>query len=718
MASSRNEKRSFRRSQREGQKNQVASGFCRDINFKIIKSFEKGDLAEVLSTVAGHLPWMNLVNLTTALHRLAKMTSTCSKSQDLLKGDPGFEQLLHSIFLWLDTLEPGVLAAQPLSNVAWALATLNLGRTDLVSKVVALASSSVSSFKPFEMSTFLWACAKLGAMDDSIAQCTEPLFEAAASHITATAEVFSFRCLANALWAFATAKQYNASLFSCTIAHMLPHVHVANCQELANTTWALGKVTFWHEEMFSELANHAFLRLPEFKPQELSNIIWGFGSVGFFHKEFLIGATAALRTMDLTTQHLANILAAVVCAAPGHPVTRATILSLLPRCCDQMGAFKPQEMSASMLALAKAFGSGRGRPPCNTDLQHEHAVPKIVHQFVAAAAPWVIPRLPNFAAQSLVSLTTACTRLRVSGAQHLIDAVSAEASKRCSQSPLHADLVLCLRALNLAESAVQRDPEQIVLAMVPCLTSNPIPKKQEKSKRRCGRACGTAADGRAAQSQTGAWPGGRVIEGNVGGAPMVDSTTDLYLQYHLASDVWTSGVGTKWLPPKPQQEAVDKQIAAFDVGASRVATPGPTSKLNEAWGSSSQVQVMLASEASAQTCFAGSGHVRRGRSARSPLAAGRLGSPDLKWKCSVKNSFLHLDIGCDSDSTDDGGSCDGGSSQRSSSVPCRLGYQEPAEEWHKRYVDEGQEMACSQRYSDDLASFHFTWQMPASTLGV
>jgi len=419
----------------------------------------------------------------------------------------------------------------------------------------------------------------------------------------------------------------------------------------------------------------------------------------------------------LTTQHLANILAAVVRAAPGHPVTRATVLSLLPRCCDQLGTFKPQEISASMLALAKVFGNGSGCPPY-TDLQKAHVVPEMVHQFITVAVPMVIPRVPSFSARSLASLTTACTKLRVSGAQHLIDAVSAEASKRCAQGPLRADLEHCLRVLISAESAVPTDTQQIVPATVPCLTSRQIPKKQEKSKRRRPQARGTVAD---LSELYLAGPGGRVIACDVSGAPMVDSThggapmVDSYPQCRLANDAWTWGVGTDWSLPEPKQEPIDKQIAAVDVGASRVAMPGPTSEPNKARGSPAQVQVMLPGEASAQTCFAGSGHVRRGRRARSPLAAGRLGSPDLKWKCSVKNSFLHLDIGCDSDSTDDGGSWDGNSSQRSSSVPCRLDHHEPVEEWHKRYVVEGEGMACSQRYSDDLASLHFTWQMPSST---
>jgi len=673
----------------------------------IIKSFERGDLADFLAVVAGHLPHMNLVNYTTALHRLAKLTSTSGHGQNHLKRDRVFEHLLHSISVALDSLKPEEVQAQSLSNIAWSLATLKLPRVDLLSKVVALAALNLSSFQHFELCTFLWACAKLGAVDESVSRCSEPIFTAAAPHIVATASTLSFRCWANLLWAFATAKQYSYSLFSCAIVHMLQQVRMANCQELANTTWALGKVNFLHDELFCELATHALVLLDEFKPQELSNMIWGFGCVGFFHEEFFVGAAATLQRMELTTQHLANIMTAVVRAAPDHPLTRATILNLMPQCCEQVSAFKPQEVSATFLAVAKAFGNS-GQTPL--------AVPGVVYRFVEIAAPLAISCLPNFSTQSLASLSGAFTRLRVCGAQHLIDAVSTEVSRRRGGGPCRTDLHDSFHALSLAEyaspTAAYKDPEQSAHVEELSFAPSQAPRKKESPKRRRGRAQTRAAGLSLVNGQDRAHDAGE--------ARGVAASTGSYLPWHDAAGRDTRGLVLERPPYKALQQSVNHPIAAVGLSPGQPTTPWPPpgAQVGEA-----VLQALVQKGEERGFKFAtGSDRAQHTQKALTPLVEGIYQHPGLEWNCSVKNSFLHVEFGYDSDDSTDRGSCAGGSSQRSSSVPSRLDHTEPAEEWHKRNMgasqymggsqEFAQEFAQCQRYSNDLAGLNWSWGTP------
>merc|ERR1719359_475531 len=212
----------------------------------------------------------------------------------------------------------------------------------------------------------LWAFAKLSTIDNS-SWCMKPVFQAAATHIMKNIPEFGFRCLATTAWAFATARQRHARLFRCIGAQMVPMAHVANCQEIANTAWAYGTADFHDDVLFTELAEKAMPRLDEFKPQELSNMLWGFATNGFFHEAFFTRASVVTQHMDLQAQHLANILWAFVRVRPRHPVTHATILALLPACTAQLMTFKPQEVSSTALAVAKAFGNGddldRPAPP-------------------------------------------------------------------------------------------------------------------------------------------------------------------------------------------------------------------------------------------------------------------------------------------------------------------------------------------------------------------
>mmetsp|Transcript_50751 Transcript_50751/g.133418 ORF Transcript_50751/g.133418 Transcript_50751/m.133418 type:complete len:507 (+) Transcript_50751:83-1603(+) len=198
------QKRSSNQSDRRGI---VGSSAHHDINDKIIASFERGDIAKLLATIASHLPRMNLVNMITALHRLAKLTSASSQSQICLQKEHAFQELLRSISTAFDTLEPGQVVAQSLSNLAWSMSTLNFVMVDLLSQVVAAAVANLSSFKAFELAMFLQACSKLSAVDNSVAPCTKPVFEAAAAHILARPDTFETPCLANVLWALVSAKK-------------------------------------------------------------------------------------------------------------------------------------------------------------------------------------------------------------------------------------------------------------------------------------------------------------------------------------------------------------------------------------------------------------------------------------------------------------------------------------------------------------------------------
>merc|ERR1711972_145097 len=193
------------------------------------------------------------------------------------------------------------------------------------------------------------------------------------------------------------------------------------------------------------------------------------------------------------------------------------------------------------------------------------------------------------------------------------------------------------------------------------------------------------------------------------------ASTDLYPQLQHPDAFWTQGVSMEWLP-YALQGAEGMPIEAVDVDVVTMSTTSSTLEASKAWEGLSPTQMRIATvgEDRASTCLPGkvcAGYGRGGLS-RAPLFERSLRAPGVKWNCSVKNSFLHVEIGYDSDSTDDHGSWDGGSSQRSSSVPSRLDYAEPAEEWHKRYVNEHQELAHSRRYTNDLASLNFAWEMP------
>jgi len=384
-----------------------------------------------MAVIMAHLPQMNLVNLSTAIHRLAKLAANDIHSQADLRQNPAFEELLQAVSHALSSVDPQEAQPQSLSNVAWSLATVRSVHQPLLQVVAGLAVTNISAFKPFELSTILWAFAKLSTVDGSL-MCLKPVFQAAAAHIMKQIAEFGFRCLATTAWAFATARQRHARLFRSIAAQMVPMVHAANCQEMANTAWAFGTADFHDEQLFTELAEKALSQLQEFKPQELSNMLWGFATNGFFHEAFFSNASRAAQQMNLQSQHLANIVWAFVRVRPQHPVTHATILSMLPVCTRQLDTFKPQEVSSTALAVAKAFSPG--------DELERNSVPPLAHpdimlhpqilDFFVAAMSWMLPRLHEFSAQSLANTVSAFTMMRIGGDQALYSSVGQEVLRR------------------------------------------------------------------------------------------------------------------------------------------------------------------------------------------------------------------------------------------------------------------------------------------------
>lgn len=388
----------------------------------------------LLSTVSMHLSQMNLVNLSTALHRLAKMTANDHECQARCRGHPVLEELLKALSSSFHNLGAGDAQPQSLSNVAWSLATLRLMSRPLLQEVASLAVGDMAAFKPFELSTMLWAFAKLGSMESG-SWGAKGVFQAAASHIVKNMQHFGFRCLATTVWAFATAKQRHARLFRAVAAHMVPMAHAANCQEMANTAWAYGTADFHDAQLFHELAEQAMTRLEDFKPQELSNILWGFATNGFFHEVFYSAASRSVQRMSLQAQHLANIIWAYARVRPRHAVTHSTILALLPLCTSKLDTFKPQEVSSTALAVAKAFGQcddmdGNPPTPVHAPSVPRGRVPHQVRDFFQATIPWAIPRLSEFSAQSLANTVSAFAMLPTGSENTVFAALSAEVLNR------------------------------------------------------------------------------------------------------------------------------------------------------------------------------------------------------------------------------------------------------------------------------------------------
>eukprot|EP00439_Symbiodinium_sp_Y106_P012825 s6043_g1.t2 len=404
------------------------------INSQIIQASDGRDVHHLMSVIMQHLPQMNLVNLSTAIHRVAKIAGSDPWQQAQLRKNPSLNTLLNSVCTALNVVEATEVQPQSVSNVVWSLATLRIVHRPLLQVISLVCISNMAQFKSFELSTTLWALAKLGSMEDA-APVDKAVFYAAATHIHNNVKEFGFRCLATTAWAFATSRQRHARLFRSMAAAMLPAAAGANCQEMANTAWAFGTADFHDDALFNELAEQALHRLEEFKPQEISNMLWGFATNSFFHEAFYARAALVAQQMELQSQHLANILWAFARVRPKHALTQQTVLSLLPLCTKQLQSFKPQEVSSTLLASAKAVGNSDELAPAPATL--ESFSPEVL-DFFHACLPWVVARMREFSEQSLANSVSAYAMVPVKGSDTLVECAGKEVLGRLQELDVNA----------------------------------------------------------------------------------------------------------------------------------------------------------------------------------------------------------------------------------------------------------------------------------------
>jgi hypothetical protein len=398
------------------------------INKQITAASETGRLEELTSIVSNLLPQMNLVNLSTAIHRIAKLAGGPIHGQSVLFA------LTKSLCVELYQVPIESTLPQSLSNITWSLATLHINDAHLLDVIGNVSMSCMHFFKPFELSSLIWGFAKIGSEDGGIT-CIRTLFRAAADRTLDSIKCFTVRSLATIAWAFAKARQHSARFFRLLAGEISLKVGDANSQEIANTAWAFGTAGQREVKLFNCLAEAALPALEHFKCQEISNLLWGFATKDFFHQALFEKALRVVQgkmSKGLLPQHFANILWACARVRPRHPALRTAAVALLPACTRMLPEFKPQELSSTMLAVAKMFGQ-----ECEEDtgliMQPQDPLPPAVQAFAKAVMPLAITRVQRFSEQSLANIVTAFTMLQVPDGYAVLSVMEQETINRASK---------------------------------------------------------------------------------------------------------------------------------------------------------------------------------------------------------------------------------------------------------------------------------------------
>jgi len=418
------------------------------INSAIIKAADSRSMSFLVATVETHLPSMNIVNIATSMFRCGKLAADSPRVR--VESAATVTKLVAAAQSSLQALPPGDCQTQAISNIAWSLASMQLQEKDLLQLLARMAIANLWSFKHIELSSMLWAFAKLGA-DKVMPAVTRELFYRAAESFDGALGELSLRTLSTISWALATAKQDPSGLFWALATEIRRKASESTPQEVSNIAWAFGTAGHKDTAMLDALADSAMRQLHKFKAQEISNTLWGFAASMYYHAALFHESILQAEHMQLNPQHLANMLWAFTRVRPRRTTTRQAVALLAPRCTSVMDTMKPQECASALLAVAKAFGQlGRKRAaaPCYAAGPEEGHCPPEVLQFCHAAQHWATRRISSFSAQSLANVIAACAAL---GLDRLARVAQTEVMQRSLKLP-PSGLVALLRGLlsNLA----------------------------------------------------------------------------------------------------------------------------------------------------------------------------------------------------------------------------------------------------------------------------
>jgi len=426
-----------------------------EINKQIIAVADIGKMDLLLSTVQAHLPTMNLVNISTALHRLAKLTAYDGHSQTELRSHPVLAKLLAATHC---TLMKAVAnnsspSCQALSNVAWALATINFVDLPLLEVVGELSYSRVAAFKPYELSSMLWAFAKFDHVMEPPKSMILKLFEASAEHMASRTEQFSFRCLLMVACAFITVRHSDQELFLRLSEAMMHSVRSARCVEIVKVAWVLSITGIRQEKLLRALASNAALRLGNFKAYELSKILCHFINCNFFDEEFLLKAACALQVMALKSNQVVALSVALARSMPQHPLAKTALLVLLPAFTAALGDLRSDELiqvvRAATICLSEERGTERLSAGDRRQAMLKEPTPVEVTTFFAAVESQARKLLPKLSEQELVNLVQSLSIVHGTLNTQLLEEITQEAANHFANLSTEA-----LRSLLRSLSAV------------------------------------------------------------------------------------------------------------------------------------------------------------------------------------------------------------------------------------------------------------------------
>ena len=248
---------------------------------------DASDVEFILTMVEEQEEVFNKVNASTALHRVARLTTQRLPGQlrptmerSTLFGDERFQTLMSMV----DRMA-GEMSMQGVSNVLWALARLDYPADEaLLEALAARAGSQAASAEPKNLSTTLWALAVLGHKPRS------KLLKSISERALAVAHDFRSPDVVNMLWAYARWARYlppsdrPTPVVQAMLDQAVSTMQSYTPYQLANLSWSLAMLDCPPAPRVLEYVLQTVASEPsKLDGTALTHVLWAYGVMGSPH---------------------------------------------------------------------------------------------------------------------------------------------------------------------------------------------------------------------------------------------------------------------------------------------------------------------------------------------------------------------------------------------------------------------------------------------------
>ncbi|CDR97422.1 hypothetical protein, conserved [Babesia bigemina] len=297
--------------------------------------------SQILIAIGDKLDKLNAVNASTALHRLARHTTSYSRYS--LTSNETFTRLLAVLERHLLDLD-----SQGLTNVLWSLVRLGV-QPNWLDALLATLNNHANDLTPSELASCLFAMSKLPVKTATSVDLRDRVIALAQERVSHFKRPLDLTCIATAL---ARLNVRNPVLFGRISSSVLAVVNDFTLQQLCGIAWSFASLGFTDRALFARIRQFLEEHAGAGNMHDVVHLAWALSKVREADREVFLCTISPLvraHVSHLTCRDITTVAWAFVNAEIDDPDLFEDLACALQHHVDEMGT---HDVAAAVAAFA------------------------------------------------------------------------------------------------------------------------------------------------------------------------------------------------------------------------------------------------------------------------------------------------------------------------------------------------------------------------------